>query len=157
VILGDGGHARALLDWPINIKPPPDQDVLLVGEGEDVPSGDPVLIGVGTLPRRRELYEEYKNRTPDGGRQYMRGAIVYGSAVVGKNVLVNTGAQIDHDCMIGDHCIISPGAILCGSVTLGEECQIGAGATILEGVELSAGTKVPAGTLVVAADDMRRP
>jgi len=87
----------------------------------------------------------------------MAGAILQASACCFKNVLINTGAQIDHDCKIGDHCVIAPGAILCGEVTLGEGCFVGAGAIIIEGVELEAGTFVPAGTLVVGPFDFRKP
>jgi acetyltransferase-like isoleucine patch superfamily enzyme len=93
----------------------------------------------------------------DEGCQIMAGVIFQCAASCGKNVLVNTGAHIDHDCWIGDHCVISPGAILCGGVTLGEGCAIGAGAIIVQGVTLEPETIVPAGTLVVGQDDMRRP
>ena len=148
VILGKGGHAQALADiyWPC----------IFVGIDDLVPDG-PIIIGVGDIPRRRTLWANWSYAVPDRGVQKMRGAIVYDSAKLGDNVLVNTGAQIDHDCIIGDHCVISPGAILCGNVTLGEACFIGAGAIILQGVTLEPETFVPAGTLVLGQDHFRKP
>jgi UDP-3-O-[3-hydroxymyristoyl] glucosamine N-acyltransferase len=124
----------------------------------DVVAGEWVVIGTGDLERRVRLYHRYKDHLAfPNDPQIMRGVIIAAPALVGKNVLLNTGCQIDHDCVIGDHSIISPGAIICGQVTLGEKCQIGAGAIILQGVTLDAGTKIPAGTLVVGPDDLRRP
>ena len=61
------------------------------------------------------------------------------------NVIVNTGAQIDHHCCIEDHAHIAPGAILCGDVTVEAGAMVGAGAVVLPG------SKVTTGTLVKAA------
>jgi acetyltransferase-like isoleucine patch superfamily enzyme len=128
-----------------------------------------ILIGIGNVYDRKKLYVRYSNIVdwiPSGdkviwpmsfGLQRMRGTIVSQDAEFGVNVLVNTGAQIDHDCDIDDHCVIAPGAILCGGVELGAECFIGAGAIIVEGVKLDPGTFIPAGSLVVKQDDIRRP
>ena len=172
-ILGRGGHARVLariLAVPgglMGVVEPP-----MIGKGEDVPAVGGLAIGVGDVGTRRVLYETFQSRiisvwAPDvkvsmyvggmRGTQYMRGVIIERSARIERNVLVNTGAQIDHDCTIGDHCVISPGAILCGNVTLGEACFIGAGAIIVQGVTLEPETFVPAGTLVVGPDDFRVP
>lgn len=150
VILGNGGHARALANCLTDT-------VVFVTDDERVEPGDLVYVGVGDIPTRRRLYARFMAQIPQRGVQYMQGAIVGANVTLGVNVLLNTGCQVDHDCVIGDHCIISPGAILCGGVKLGEACCIGAGAIILEGVELEAGTIIPAGTLVVGQDDFRKP
>ena len=156
VILGTGGHARAMMEkwrlshwWPF-------AKFRMTNDDRDVPKNAQVVIGVGDVDDRRRLYKQFRSQIGTG-LQIMPGAIVYASATLGVNVLVNTGAQIDHDCNIGDHCVIGPGAILCGGVRLGEACAIGAGAIILQGVTLEAETKVPAGTLVVAGDEWRYP
>lgn len=154
IILGTGGHARALRSlyegrgyYPIWLQ-----------EYNDPPKmNDRVAIGIGDLAIRKILYTRYAPHIIDRGVQEMRGVIRCPTALIGENVLLNTGCQIDHDCVISNHCIISPGAILCGGVFLGLDCQIGAGAIILQGVHLDAGTKIPAGALVVGPDDIRRP
>ena len=154
VILGMGGHARAIRSW---LVPPDALQVRMTDNDDDVRLGETVFIGVGDIVKRRALYRRYEHVILNGGKQIMRAVTIDPSAGIGFNVLINTGAQIDHDCRIGDHCIIGPGAILCGKVVLGEACEIGAGAIILQNVELPAGTRVSAGTLIVSADDWRRP
>ena len=67
---------------------------------------------------------------------------------IGENVVVNTGALIDHDCIIGRHCFISPGVNMCGTVSVGSAAFIGAGATILPGVEVPSGCVIGAGSVV---------
>lgn len=150
VILGAGGHAKALQH--VLSRP----DILLESDA-DVQPDDQVYIGVGDMEKRRKLFAKFSAQIPNRGVQQMGNVWIGPDVSTGVNVLINTGAQIDHDCVIGDHCIIAPGAILCGGVSLGEACFIGAGTIILEGVELEPETFVSAGTLVVGPDDMRRP
>ncbi len=68
---------------------------------------------------------------------------------IGDNVLLNTGAIIEHDCAIGDHVHIAPGAILCGNVTVGEGAHIGAGAVVRQGIRIGAWSIVGCGAVVV--------
>ncbi len=163
VILGNGGFARVLHSIT---------DAPMLGPDDYVPSHSSIIIGVGDLDRRREIYNECGERVSltvvsksaetencvyGRGLQVLHRVTIQFGCTIGENVLINFGALIDHDCNIGDHCVISPGAILCGSVTLGEGCFVGAGAIIIQGVELDAETFVPAGTLVVGPDDFRKP
>lgn len=163
VVLGDGGHGRlisALTGAPC------------LPLGAPVPDDAEVFIGIGDLETRIRLYEEFGPRvigiidqsamiagnvTTGHGLQVMVGSIVSVGVRLGANVIVNTGAQIDHDCVIGDHCIIAPAAVLCGGVQLGRACFVGAGAIIVQGVVLDDHTFVPAGTLVAGQTDFRRP
>ena len=171
IILGKGGHARALLHV-LESRVPSTADVggpwmiCEVAEGirdsdiltwEGIKDSDILHVGRGPIVRRRAQYEKFKLQIPNRGIQVMERVHIGPNCDIGGNVLVNTGAQIDHDCVIGDHCVISPGAILCGGVKLGEACFIGAGAIIVENVQLAPETFVPAGTLVVGPDDFRRP
>ena len=152
IILGKGGHARAFSETFGG------RCVLFYLDHDEIPhQNDIVYIGVGDIPTRKRLFKKYRSQIPNGGVQLMDNTHVGPNVRLGYNILVNTGAQIDHDCVIGDHCVISPGAILCGGVKLGEACFIGAGAIIVENVELAPETFVPAGTLVVGPDDFRRP
>jgi sugar O-acyltransferase (sialic acid O-acetyltransferase NeuD family) len=85
---------------------------------------------------------------PEDGAQIMAGAIIQPGARIGRNVLVNTRAVVEHDCQIGDHSHIAPGAVLCGGVSVGEGTHVGAGAIVLGGVSLGAGSVVAAGAVV---------
>ncbi len=79
----------------------------------------------------------------------MPSAYIGDGVKIGDNVLVNTGAIIEHDCAIGDHVHIAPGAILCGNVTVGEGAHIGAGAVIRQGIRIGAWAVVGCGAVVV--------
>lgn len=159
-IIGNGGHARCLAALT---------GAMCINPNEEPPEGTELYVGVGLPSQRRNIFNYYVSlgyqfprfgTTELGygvGTQLMPGSIAMPGCTIGKDVLINTGAQIDHDCVIGDHSVIAPGAILCGNVTLGEACHIGAGAIIVQGVKLAAGTFVPAGTLVCGPTDFRRP
>lgn len=161
-IIGDGGHGRCIADLTgyetagIKDEPVPDEQI---------------IVGFGDPKQRKMVWRRYRDRkfpalnlsgiayeaASSPGVQLMPGSIVMPSVKLGHNVLVNTGASVDHDCDIGNHCVISPGAIICGNVTLGECCFVGAGAVIVQGVKLDAETFVPAGALVVGQGDFRIP
>lgn len=66
------------------------------------------------------------------------------------NVVINTGAIIEHDCEIEDSCFIGPGAIICGEVRIGAGSFIGAGAIIREGVSIPPETTIGMGAVVTA-------
>ena len=83
------------------------------------------------------------------GDQFMAGCIVQPGAEIGANVLVNTGATIDHDCVIGPHCHIAPGAVLSGRVTVGARTHIGTGARVIQGVNIGSDCVIGAGAVVV--------
>jgi sugar O-acyltransferase (sialic acid O-acetyltransferase NeuD family) len=83
------------------------------------------------------------------GVQVMGGAIVQPGTQLAKNVIVNTGARIDHDCLIGCHAHIAPGATLCGGVRVGTGSQIGAGATVIQGITIGPRSIVGAGAVVI--------
>jgi sugar O-acyltransferase (sialic acid O-acetyltransferase NeuD family) len=82
------------------------------------------------------------------GCQIMAGVVVQCGARIGRNVVVNTAASLDHDTIVGDDAFIAPGAILCGNVEVGEGAFVGAGAILLPGVRIGAGAVIAAGALV---------
>jgi sugar O-acyltransferase (sialic acid O-acetyltransferase NeuD family) len=82
------------------------------------------------------------------GSQAMAGVIIGPGTEVGRQVIINTSASIDHDCVLADGCEVAPGATLCGHVHVGGNAFIAAGATILPGVRIGPGAVVGAGSLV---------
>lgn len=83
------------------------------------------------------------------GSQVCAAAVVGVDARVGVNVIVNTGAIIEHDVEIGDHGFIGPGARLAGRVIVGDGAWVGIGATVRQGVHIGAWSLVAAGAVVV--------
>ncbi len=83
------------------------------------------------------------------GATIMAGAILNPCVELGVNVVVNTGAIIEHDCMIGSHSHIAPGACLLGAVHLGECVHIGARAVVRQGLSVGSGSLIGAGAVVV--------
>jgi acetyltransferase-like isoleucine patch superfamily enzyme len=89
------------------------------------------------------------------GAQIMAGAILQTGVRVGRNVIVNTRAVIDHDSCLADHVHVATGAILAGGVKVGEASHIGAGATVIQEITIGRAVLVAAGAVVVSdvADD----
>ncbi|MDE5975762.1 MAG: NeuD/PglB/VioB family sugar acetyltransferase [Muribaculaceae bacterium] len=81
------------------------------------------------------------------GSAILAGAIV-NRASLGRHVVVNTGAIVEHDCEIGDNTFIGPGAVLGGGVRIGNDCFIGLGARIRNGITIGPGVTVGMGAIV---------
>jgi serine acetyltransferase len=75
--------------------------------------------------------------------------VINSGARVGRNVIVNTDATIDHDCEIADGVHIGPGSHLCGHVVVGLATLIGAGTTIVPSVRVGAFALIGAGSTVL--------
>jgi UDP-perosamine 4-acetyltransferase len=134
------------------------------------PAAVELVLGVGQLARstaRARLYRELSQQgfafpplvhpaawvaadiaLPDGA-QVMAGAVLQPGATLGRNVIINTRASIDHDCRIGADVHIAPGAVLCGGVQVGDGGFVGAGAVLIQNVQLGPGVIVGAGATVV--------
>lgn len=82
------------------------------------------------------------------GCQIMATASLQSYVFLDVNVVVNTGAIVEHDCIIGKHSFISSASTICGGVRLGENVFIGAGATIMPGLSIGDNVIVGAGSLV---------
>jgi len=68
---------------------------------------------------------------------------------IGENVIINTGATVDHDCVLEDYVHISPGAHLAGNVYVGELTHIGIGASLIQGVKIGRNVIIGAGAAVI--------
>jgi len=80
--------------------------------------------------------------------QVMAGATVGPWATIGEHVIINTGANIDHDCVVKDCSHIGPHAALAGEVIIGENVFIGTNATVLPRIKVGDGSTVGAGAVV---------
>lgn len=82
------------------------------------------------------------------GAMVMAGAVIQANARIGRHVIVNTCASVDHDCVIGDFAHIAPGCRLCGSVTVGEGAFLGVGCVVIPGIKIAPWARVRAGTVI---------
>lgn len=124
-----------------------------------------IYSGWPKMEGRRQLIELYESRgagfatlisptaivTPKSrigeGCAIMAGAIV-NKATLGKNVVVNSGAIIEHDCKVGDNTFIGPGVVVGGFTTIGKNCFIGLGAKIINGAVIGDNITVAMGSIV---------
>lgn len=81
------------------------------------------------------------------GTVVLHHSIIQANTNVGRHVIINSAAVVDHDCTIGDFSHIAPNATLCGEVRVGKGCLVGAGAVVLPGSSVPDGTIVKAGTV----------
>ncbi|MCH5227341.1 MAG: hypothetical protein J1F16_05935 [Muribaculaceae bacterium] len=81
------------------------------------------------------------------GSAVMAGSIV-NRALLGRNVIVNSGAIVEHDCKVGDNTFIGPGAVIGGFTSVGSNCFIGLGARIANGITIASGITVAMGAIV---------
>lgn len=188
IIVGAGGHARVLLDTLLC------SERKVIGltdfdkkKWESLVNGVPVLGGdevvfsysideielvngmgsVGSMDKRKNIYEYFKNKAylfsnvihPSAivssnavlanGVQLLPGCIVNAGAFIGDNSIVNTRASIDHDVSIGSHVHIAPGVTISGGATIGDCTHIGTGATVIQGVHIGSNVLIGAGAVVV--------
>ena len=68
--------------------------------------------------------------------------------VIGRNVIINTSASVDHDSRIDDGVHIAPGAKIAGEVHVENCAFIGTGAIILPRITIGRGATVGAGAVV---------
>jgi sugar O-acyltransferase (sialic acid O-acetyltransferase NeuD family) len=121
-------------------------------------------LGVGNPVYRKKLTEQFENL---GGKLFglsgpfidtgfvegasfdqMSYAFVGPESKIGKGVLINTRANVHHECEIGEFTEVGPSAILLGAVKVGKMCRIGAGAVILPGINIGDEVVVGAGAVV---------
>jgi sugar O-acyltransferase (sialic acid O-acetyltransferase NeuD family) len=82
------------------------------------------------------------------GNMILHHSIIQACAVIGDHVIINTGAQVDHDCKVDSYAHIAPGAVLCGSVNVGEGAFVGAGAVVIPGKKIGRWAVIGAGSVI---------
>ena len=83
------------------------------------------------------------------GTVVMANAVINAGARIGKHVIVNTAATIDHDSVVEDFAHIAPGAHLAGHVSVGQGVLFGVGSSAIPGVSIGAGSVIGAGSAVM--------
>ena len=86
------------------------------------------------------------------GVQIMAAAHIGAFAHVSEGTIVNSMANIDHDCRLGRYCHVAPCAALAGQVILQDHVFVGTNATILPNLRI--GTEVIVGAGAVVTKDV---
>jgi sugar O-acyltransferase (sialic acid O-acetyltransferase NeuD family) len=173
-LYGAGGHAKVVIDIlksnhidvPEIFDDNPDISTFMGIPVSHTEIRSPLIISIGNNVVRKKIVEKLDNIvfnpavlapsvtvsdwvSIEEGTVVMQGAIIQSSAQIGKHVIINTKASVDHDCRIRDYAHIAPGAILCGNVEIGEGAFIGAGTTIMQGIKIGKWSVIGAGSVVV--------
>jgi UDP-perosamine 4-acetyltransferase len=151
------------------------QDIPILGNDERLPEcikqgADSFIVGLGSIgnfQERQRLYsyalslelEPLPVIHPTAtcsrwakvglGLQMLPRSIINAGAIIGDNVILNSGAIVEHDCVLGDHVHVATGAQLASGVRLGEGVHIGAGATVRQLISVGEGALVGCGAAVV--------
>ena len=83
------------------------------------------------------------------GCQFLPGSILNPGASLGRDVIVNTHAVVEHDCEIADHAHVASGATVASTVRIGTGAHVGAGATVIQGRTVGEWAIVGAGAVVI--------
>ena len=82
------------------------------------------------------------------GTQVLAQASVCAAAKLGLACIVNTQANVDHECVLGDGVHVGPAACLAGCVEIGRNSFVGAGAVVLPRIKIGRDVVVGAGAVV---------
>lgn len=175
-IYGASGHGKVLLDSLVQsgvvIDGFIDDDSskisfmnLPVISKSNIKDLDIIYCGIGSTIVRRDIFSKMlinwqphisifsvvsDNSIIGNGSVVLHGAVVQSGSTVGRFVIINTNASVDHDCRIDDFVHIAPGVTICGDVSVGSGSWIGAGAVVIQGVTIGKDVTVGAGTVVIS-------
>ncbi len=139
----------------------------VIGDGDVIPGGSHVAIGIGSNPIRQRLLGTASEKnwilpvlihpsavisasaTLGLGTVAMANAVVNARAKIGAGCILNTSCSIDHDCELGDAVHIAPGARLSGNVTVGNLSMLGTGSSVIQGITIGSNSIVGVGSVVV--------
>lgn len=160
----DAGRAGAELD---GVPVAGDDDQLEALRHRGVEGACLGVGGTASNALRRELFERLRAlgfslpvvrhgsavlaRTAEvgAGSQVLAAAVLGAGVTLGEDVIINTGAIVEHDCRIGDHVHLATGCALAGGVTVQRAAHVGIGACVLQGVTIGEGAVVGAGAVVL--------
>ncbi len=124
-----------------------------------------VIVAIGNNQLRKKLFLQYQEKQvrfvnaihPKSvlandvklgvGNMICAGVVLNPGSDIGDNVIINTGATIDHHNQIESHVHIAPGVTIGGEVTVGEGTLVGIGATLLPRVKIGRWSTVGAGAV----------
>lgn len=152
VVIGAGGHCRAVIDiaQSAGLLPSVVVDTRFAGQTEEIlgvvvrgsavldslESGDVIAIAIGDNAARREWFDKAMEAGWNLPNIVHPSAVVSRYARLGQGNIVNAGVVINAEVEIGDNCIINSGAIVDHETQIGSHCHIGPGAKIAGRVKI---------------------
>jgi sugar O-acyltransferase (sialic acid O-acetyltransferase NeuD family) len=120
------------------------------GNGEARETMTQFMESHGFTPRSLIHKTAIISPTADIGRniQLLAGSIIGAFVSIGDYSIINSGANVDHDCTIGRNCHLAPRAALAGEITVEDNVFVGTNATILPRLRIDSGATVGAGAVV---------
>jgi sugar O-acyltransferase (sialic acid O-acetyltransferase NeuD family) len=85
------------------------------------------------------------------GTVVLAGSVIQPDARLGRHVIVNTRASIDHDCVLDDYVHVAPGVSLAGGVRLMSGVLMGINSGAIPGATVGAGSVIGAGGIVIGS------
>lgn len=82
------------------------------------------------------------------GTVVLHGAMVNAGAKIGRNCIINTLANVEHDAIIEDFCHVSTGAMVNGDCKVGRGTFLGSQSVILNGAAICENCVIAAGSFV---------
>ena len=80
--------------------------------------------------------------------QILAGATIAPFASIGDYSIINSGANVDHDCRLGSACHVAPNAAIAGEVVIEDQVFVGTNATVLPGLRIGFHSVIGAGSVV---------
>jgi len=121
-------------------------------------SNEKIIISIGRNSTRKKINDTlnfaqfgkaiHPTAVIDQTVQINDGTVVMANATI-NSCIVNTSANIDHDCILEDYVHISPNATLSGNVRVGEGTHIGSGAVVIPGITIGKWVSIGAGTVII--------
>ena len=176
ILYGAGGHAKVVLscleensiqvlgifDDNPNLIEFEDMNILGKYDREKYPD-EKIIISIGDNSIRKKISNKIKHEfghivhpsaTVDRLVEVGEGSVIFHKSVIqrqvsiGKHVIINTAASVDHDCIIQDYAHIAPNATLCGGIIIGTGTLIGAGSVIKPGIRIGDWCTIAIGAVI---------
>lgn len=125
----------------------------------------PAVLAIGDNLTRKQLAEQldlewrtavHPTAFVDSTASLFPGTIVlpnstvHADARIGRHVIINSAATIEHDCQLEDYVHVAPGCTLAGSVSLKQGVMMGVGSSTIVAARVGAWSTVGAGAVVVS-------
>jgi len=188
LLVGGGGHCKSVLDTLlmdvcyseigiIDIKENIGKKILgvsIIGSDDDLENlalegfceGFITLGSVGVPSLRRKLFKQMikcgfqmvniidvsanvsKHVKLSEGIFVGKNTVINAGAEIKDGAIINTGAIVEHDCIVGSFSHIAPGAVLGGEVMIGENTHIGSNSVVKQQLKIGSDTTIGMGSVV---------
>lgn len=133
-------------------------------EAWNLPAGTQWIISVGDNAARQRIAAAHPfpfgtvvhpsavispRATLGEGTVVMAGVCINSSARIGRHVIINTRASVDHESVLEDFVHLSPGVTLAGNVQVGAGTHIGTGASVIPGIRIGRWCTIGAGSVII--------